>query len=117
MVLLLRTAQNLARGVRDSSISENMSYIRDCLLVLDCCSEQDIVAIKLNSIVIPFYQRLRRIAGDSMEVDGMDSTSPEMDPMSPEASDGDETTIPAQLESIISQLVSAMDIPFQDLWV
>lgn len=97
-------------GVRDGSISENLSYARDCLKVLDCCSEEDIVAMKLTSIVTPFYRHLNRIADDSTEVGGTDA-------MSPEASDSDRQTIPAQLESIICKLVSAMDIPFQDIWI
>ena len=87
------------RGVCRSSVSVNLSYVHDCLLALDCCNEHDIVAMKFTGVVAPLYQRLCQIADDS------------------EADDTDKSAIRAQLDGIICQLVSAMAIPFKDLWI
>ncbi|RMJ21521.1 hypothetical protein PHISP_07607 [Aspergillus sp. HF37] len=67
-------------------------------MALDCCNEHDIVAMKFTSAIAPLYEDLRQIAYDSET--GVSGPA-----------------LPVQLDSIVRQLVSVMDVRFQDLWV
>lgn len=88
----------------------SLAYVRDCLLVLECCDKHDIAAVRLTDAVVPLYERLRVMVDDS-------ATDDQTDSMSPNSNDKDDTTTSAEMDSIVCQLVSAMEIPFQDLWV
>jgi hypothetical protein len=68
-------------------------------MALDCCNEQDIVAMKFTSAIAPLYEDLRQIADDS------------------EMGVSDGAAMPVQLDRIIRQLVSAMGMTFQELWI
>lgn len=101
LVLLLRTAQNLAvDGCRNSAL-ENLSYVRKCLLALEVCRELDVVAIQLDHVVAPIYHHLRRVANGSTGS------------VSSPTADGDGFV----LDNIVSQLGSAITVSFMELWV
>lgn len=66
--------------------------------------------MRLTDAVVPLYERLRFMADDS-------ATDDQTDSMSPDSNDKDDTTTSAEMDGVVCQLVSAMEIPFQDLWV
>lgn len=109
-MLLLRTAQHLAFGVCRESVLQDLFHVRVCLEVLGFCEEQDIVAMRLLSLLIPAYQCLRQMIDNPAITDKLDSTSSRS-----EINDG--SLIPAPLAHVVHQLVAAMETHYQELWV
>ncbi|KAJ0419778.1 hypothetical protein BJY00DRAFT_285515 [Aspergillus carlsbadensis] len=110
IVLLMLTAQHLALSVPQSSILKDMEHTRVCLKVLHFCANYDIAAMRLVDIVTPLFNRLWQIIENPNDVHKIaPSFSISDTPGAPRLSAG--------LAHVVHQLVAAMGLRYQEVWV
>ncbi|KAI9373473.1 hypothetical protein BJX61DRAFT_533139 [Aspergillus egyptiacus] len=107
LVLLLRATQHLALGAYPTAAIQILSHVRSCLQVLEVCEKYDIAAMRLVDIVAPLSRRVWQTIENSGEMASMYSIT-----------DGDDgPKIPVGLAHVVHQLVAAMGIRYQEVWV
>ncbi|KAL2794545.1 hypothetical protein BJX66DRAFT_303392 [Aspergillus keveii] len=110
IVLLMLATQHLALKIPQSSILKDMEHVRVCLKVLHYCAQYDIAAMRLVDIITPLFNRLWQMIENPNDFDKIAPSFSLADtPGAPRISAG--------LAHVVHQLLAAMGLRYQEVWV
>jgi hypothetical protein len=102
--------QHLALKIPQSSILKDMEHVRVCLKVLHYCAQYDIAAMRLVDIITPLFNRLWQMIENPNDFDKIAPSFSLADtPGAPRISAG--------LAHVVHQLLAAMGLRYQEVWV
>ncbi|KAL3460109.1 hypothetical protein BJX64DRAFT_263707 [Aspergillus heterothallicus] len=110
VVLLMLATQHLALGAPPVSVMEDLAHVRVCLQVLNYCENYDIAAMRLVDVVAPLSARVWQSIEKANETENVAPSFPLS-----ESAGGPQ--ISARLAHIVHQLVAAMGLQYQEIWV
>ncbi|KAL2848392.1 hypothetical protein BJY01DRAFT_262691 [Aspergillus pseudoustus] len=110
VVLLMRATKHLALGAPQASVLHDLEHFRVCLQVLHFCEKYDIAAMRLIDVVGPLAARVRQTIENPCDANNVAPTF-----SISETSDG--PRISAPLAHVVHQLVGAMGMRYQEIWV